>query len=361
MKYTQMPMQLAIYMRYLHQDKGVPISQLVTKYRNYSKSNIYRHAKISPSELVADKRKRNKGRPKLLKPRDERRLTLQLLKLRATEGSYTSRRLQVLSGLSHISNRTVRRCLNASGYEYLQSRKKGRLSAADLKTRLKYARYIVKNFAENVWCEEVSFYLDAKSFAFKSNPYDQAICPQSREWRKKSEGLKLYCTGKGQKVGSGGKVVHFMVAISYGCGVINCEQYEKMSGEFFKSYVRKNFKNMFVDSCNPSSKLFLQDGDPSQNCKAAQQIWQSYGCELLQIPARSPDMNPIENVFNIAETKLKEQAVRNNITKETYEQFVVRARDILMNTPITVIDKIIDTMPKRMNMIIQKKGERLKY
>ena len=72
-------------------------------------------------------------------------------------------------------------------------------------------------------------------------------------------------------------------------------------------------------------------------------------------------MNPIQNVFNIGESKLREQAVRKNITKETFDQFVVRARDILMSTPITVIDKIIDTMPKRMKMIIQKKGGRLKY
>ena len=118
---------------------------------------------------------------------------------------------------------------------------------------------------------------------------------------------------------------------------------------------------MFLNSCNPSSKLFLQDGDPSQNCKAAREVWESYGCTLLKIPARSPDMNPIENIFNIAETKLREQAIHKNITKETFEQFADRARTVLMTIPISIIDKIIDTMPKRMKLIVQKRGERLKY
>ena len=200
-----MPREIAIYIRYLHQDKKVAVSQLVKKYPMYSKSNIYRHAKIPVSELLSDKRKYNKGRPKLINARDNRKLISQLLKLRATEGSYTSKRVQTLSGLTHISNRTIRRCLNDSSYQYLQSRKKGRLSAADLKKRVKCVRNILKHYTEDIWMKRISFYLDGKSFVFKSNPCDQAICPQSREWRKKSEGLKLNCTAKGRKVGSGAR------------------------------------------------------------------------------------------------------------------------------------------------------------
>ena len=33
--------------------------------------------------------------------------------------------------------------------------------------------------------------------------------------RKKSEGLNQYCTGKGSKVGSGGKILKYLVATSY--------------------------------------------------------------------------------------------------------------------------------------------------
>ena len=81
------------------------------------------------------------------------------------------------------------------------------------------------------------------------------------------------CTSKGRKDGAGGKVAHFIAAISYGKGFILCEQYDRMNGHNFSSFIDRNFSYMFEVSCNPETSLFVQDGDPSQNSRLAKKIF----------------------------------------------------------------------------------------
>jgi hypothetical protein len=53
-------------------------------------------------------------------------------------------------------------------------------------------------------------------------------------------------SGKGPKVGSGGRVASFFVAIAHKKGVIMCEQFEKkMNGETLSRFVRNHFPEAF--------------------------------------------------------------------------------------------------------------------
>ena len=83
---------------------------------------------------------------------------------------------------------------------------------------------------------------------------------------------------------------------------------------------------------------------------------------MFSIPPRSPDLNPIENLFHLISKKLEHDALDRQIQSENFEQFSKRyARDTMMNYPKTTIDNIIKSMGKRITMIIKKRGERLKY
>ena len=57
--------------------------------------------------------------------------------------------------------------------------------------------------------------------------------------------------------------------------------------------------------------------------------------------------------------ELKTTAINRNITHETYVQFCHQVITTMCNFPASKIDKIIDTMD--MKLIIQNRGERLKY
>ena len=107
------------------------------------------------------------------------------------------------------------------------------------------------------------------------------------------------CSAKGSKIGNGSSVAHFFVCISSGKGVIFCEQYEKLNGQYFTNFVGRNFKTIFSLSYDPEGNLFIQEGDPSQNSKLRKTKMRSCGTQLLAIPPRSPDINPIENIFHL--------------------------------------------------------------
>lgn len=76
---------------------------------------------------------------------------------------------------------------------------------------------------------------------------------------------------------------------------------------------------------------FLQDDDPIQNSVVAQKVIGDIGALLFRILARSPDLNPIENIFKFVSAKLKRDALRKQITHETFEQFSRRVEKSLRN------------------------------
>ena len=190
---------------------------------------------------------------------------------------------------------------------------------------------------------------------------DQAKAPKSLVWRKKNEGLIKGCTSKGNKAGHGRKVARFFVAISLSKGFCYCKHCQKLRGKIFAEFIENNFIQIFRISCNPTGNVFVQDGDPSQNSKAAKTALDKIGAVQFSIRPRSPDFNPIKNVFNLVEKKSSSDAVKDSISKETYAKFVERVENTLLNYPVEPIDNIIKSMPKRISQVIQNKGHRLKY
>ena len=187
---------------------------------------------------------------------------------------------------------------------------------------------------------------------------EEAKSSGSHVWWKRNEGLSV--TGK--KEGTGAWTAHFFVGVSYTKGVVLCEQYfEKINGPLFGNIARKTFPDALAQSVKPKNKLILQDGDPSQNSKVARNSLDETSCKIFSIPARSADLNSIENMFNIVRRQLKEQAVAQKITRETFEKFSARIVETLKNVPVEIIDKTIESIPKRTKIIVTSKGKRIKH
>ena len=116
-------------------------------------------------------------------------------------------------------------------------------------------------------------------------------------------------------------MVKVFVAIAYGHGAVLCEQYEEqLEGQFFADFVREHFENAFENSSNPRGKLFLQDGDPSQNSLKEKNAIFDIGALMFSIPPRSPDINPVENFFHLVKKQLDRDTLEQNITEKSYRQ-----------------------------------------
>lgn len=347
-------------MRVLHQESGMPVSQLQRRFPRVSQRTIYRHARRKFS--IADARHDNPGRPRALRERDLRIIVRTVMRMRLEYDSFSATSIQEESGITHCTSRTFRRALNQLGFHYLHARKKGLVSAADRKKRLAFARTNVTR-EEEFWRTGIAFYFDGVGFAHKRNPYSEARSIQAMAWRKPNEGLSN--TTKGKKEGTGGSVASFFVAISYGHGVVLCKHVpwnNSLTGEKFASFVEKMFPQVF-DNCGAQveGSMFLQDGDPKQNSGVAREAWLKLGCEMFAIPARSPDLNPIENIFHLIRKELRKEALDFRITQETYAQFCKRVAKKIRSFPIDTINKTIDSMKGRLEKVISGKGHRTKY
>ena len=110
-----------------------------------------------------------------------------------------------------------------------------------------------------------------------------------------------------------------------------------------------------------ATKLILQYGDPVQRSRRAENAVLKVGGSTFNIPPRPPDLNPIENVFHNVRRSLREQAKELRIQSETYNEYAKRVIDMIEAIPQEVIDRTIESLPKRMKMVVGSKGDRVKY
>ena len=308
--------------------------------------------------------KETRGRKKIISQRQRAKFLRTFRKLREGGKNPTVADVMREAGALKGSYRTHVRILNEAGYKKLAPRKKGLLSNKDRRIRKKFAREALKLYDDEFWSNDVAFYLDGVSFVHKFNPFIEASRPRGRVWRKPSEGLRYTTTGS--KDLPGGRRVHFMVAITNNQGVILAEPYEKMTGEYFADFVRRKLPRAFIDARIGSrkfraAKLFVMDNDPSQNSKAAREAIDEIRATLVKIPARSPDLNPIENIFHNVKRELHHQALDNRIKKETFRDFSERIKKTLFSYDRSVINRTIATIPKRLRCIKDTNGNRTRY
>eukprot|EP00794_Sanderia_malayensis_P002081 gene2081-2359_t len=142
-----------------------------------------------------------------------------------------------------------------------------------------------------------------------------------------------------------------------------CHHHEwTVTGKNFSKLIREEFPKAF-DKCGARENncTFLMDGCPKQNAALCRKTWESKNYRLVKIPVRSPDLNVIENLFHLIRKKLRDDAKDQNITKESYNEFISRVDKTITDFPVETINNLINSIPKRLRMVIQQKGLRTKY
>ncbi len=101
--------------------------------------------------------------------------------------------------------------------------------------------------------------------------------------------------------------------------------------------------------------IFQQDLAPAHSAKATSTWFKDHGIPVLNLPANSPDLNPIENLWGIVKRKMR--YARPNNAEEL--KATIRATWALI-TP-EQCHRLIDSMPRRIAAVIQAKGAPTKY
>ena len=117
-------------------------------------------------------------------------------------------------------------------------------------------------------------------------------------------------------MGVEGKMIYFILAIAFGKGVVKAMPYTvPINGVKFIALVDEHFASLLQACKNPQSCLFLQDGNKLQNTKVSKNTLDCMGLKVFPIPPKSPDANPIENVFHLVGKEIKEEGRTLGITR----------------------------------------------
>ena len=97
-----------------------------------------------------------------------------------------------------------------------------------------------------------------------------------------------------------------------------------LSREFgFAQFIKDHFRMAFARAGPKHSRrrIFIMDNCPCQTSKVTMKALEHIEAEMHVIPPRSPDLNPIENIFHIVKKELEGEAIRKHITVESFDEF----------------------------------------
>ena len=105
---------------------------------------------------------------------------------------------------------------------------------------------------------------------------------------------------QGEKEGSGGQMAKIFVAIAYSSGLILCKQYTEIHSQLSSlniSHIHSLELLTQEIKCSYRTIIFVRAPKSSKvGCDAMDEV----GCRTVSISPRSPDVNPIENIFHIS-------------------------------------------------------------
>ena len=345
----------------MFQVHGIKGKKLLDMFPNLSKSVVYKHARKPLGSVFIDRRSENKGRPRKVDDALERRILREVKRLTDQGDGFTSKDIQTNVGaVDAMNNRTIRRVMNRHGIKYLHVRKKGILLPSDLPKRLKFTQRCSRCCLPSFWKRGISMYIDGVGFEWKSNPSTSVRGTRAMGWRKPSQGLDINQTGKGKKEGKTN--AYFYVGISYNKGVVMSKAYTgRMNAVKYERSIVPAIIQGLENSINPLGKRILQDNCSIMNSNLVSDALYDNGIKKFKIPARSPDINCIENVFHKMRKMIQKDAIRRKITKESFRQFQARCGHIIRNFDVSYINKVIESMPKRIELIKKRRGQRIRY
>ncbi len=101
--------------------------------------------------------------------------------------------------------------------------------------------------------------------------------------------------------------------------------------------------------------IFQQDLAPAHTAKGTKSWFNDHGVTVLDWPANSPDLNPIENLWGIVKRKMRDTRPNNA------DELKAAIKAAWASIPPQQWHKLITSMPRRIEAVIKAKGAPTKY
>jgi hypothetical protein len=104
--------------------------------------------------------------------------------------------------------------------------------------------------------------------------------------------------------------------------------------------------------------IFMQDGAPPHTANLTKKWKAAHGITCMNWPAQSPDLNPIENIWQQLKTALEKRSPQAN---NKAELLIALQEEWAKLGEKNTLDVLIKSMPKRVRDVISSNGMPTKY
>ena len=133
---------------------------------------------------------------------------------------------------------------------------------------------------------------------------------------------------------------------------------ERMNADQYVSILEDHMLLSLEESGIPVEEvIFQQDNDPKHTSKKAKKWMEDNNITLLDWPAQSPDLSPIEHQW----VHLKRQLDRYPTAPKGVWEIWERVAEEWSKIPSEVCQNLIESMPRRLEAVIKAKGGHTKY
>lgn len=110
-----------------------------------------------------------------------------------------------------------------------------------------------------------------------------------------------------------------------------------------------------MDVLYPDGFLFQQDNAPAHKAKKTSKFFEDNGIQVLDWPANSPDLNPIENLWALMKHELSCKIIKSK------SELIGNLYQIWNEIPQETVTSLINSMPNRIKECLDAEGGHTKY
>ena len=300
------------------------------------------------------------GRPSAVTPAVEAKVLRAAERLvQAAKGEWQVTAAMIKDALKlKCCDRVILDTLHRNGVYFRPMRQKPVLTPEDVRERLAFAEKYGGKPA-TFWQGHVHAYLDNKFFKTYLTPKARAYARKLRPrgtFRAPGQGLDAAHVKPPKDLKQNfGKSVQVSVAISakrvLACHVVNNKWNKHSASSMYKDVLGPALHKVY-----PGKRRFLvlEDNDPAgYKSILAKDTKQAMGVDVLELPKRSPDLNPLDYAFwSHVNDRLRSQEEKfGGAYTETRSQFVKRLRRTILRTRPQVLGGMISNMKRRCELL----------